>query len=431
VVLENHAATLQQVINNVPTRHVLLAAVGDMLGFFKGALVNRLARQGKKMVPPFELPDAVRFNDAIALGRSMPYAPPQLGPGDLAVLQYTGGTTGMSKGAVLLHRNLVASLLQARAWYQPALRKLAPGEQIVSVCALPLHHIFGFNTLLMLGLHMGSCGILVADPRDIPGLLSELEDQRFHCFPAVNTLFNALALHPDVNKVDWSGLVLCVAGGMAVREATARLWQERTGCPICEGYGLTETSPSASCNPVDAGTWNGSIGLPMPGTVMKIIDDAGRELPQGQPGEIAIRGPQLMAGYWQRPEETAKAMTSDGFFRTGDIGVMDAQGYFRLVDRKKDMILVSGLQVFPAEVEEVIAAMPGVLEVAAVGVPDLTAAQAVKAVVVRKDPAITEADVRAWCETKLSGYKRPRIIEFRSELPKTAVGKVLRRELRA
>ena len=431
VILENFAATLQQVMAHVPTKKVLLAAMGDMLGFFKGSVVNHVVRHVKKMVPPFELPGALRFNEAVAQGRSMPYADPSSGPDDVAVLQYTGGTTGVSKGAVLLHRNLVANLLQSKAWYQPALKKIPRGEQIVTVCALPLYHIFGFNINMMLGLHMGGCNILIANPRDIPALLKELEGQPFHSFPAVNTLFGAIANHPDVNKVDWSSLRISVGGGMAVQQATARLWLEKTGCPICEGYGLSETSPSVSCNPVDTVAWSGSIGLPMPSTEMRIIDDEGRELPQGQAGEIAIRGPQVMAGYWQRPEETAKAMTADGFFRTGDIGVMDARGYFRIVDRKKDMILVSGFNVYPNEVEDVIASMPGVLEVAAVGIPDAKAGEAVKAVIVRKDASITEAAVRAWCEANLTGYKRPRIVEFRSELPKTAVGKVLRRELRA
>ncbi len=431
VILENFASTLQQVMAQVPSKKVLLAAMGDLLGFFKGALVNHVVRKVKKMVPPFELPGAVRFNDAVALGRSMPYAEPQLGPDDIAVLQYTGGTTGVSKGAVLLHRNLVANLMQAQAWYQPALKKIPPGEQIVTVCALPLYHIFGFNTNMMLGLHMGGCNILVANPRDIPALLKELASQRFHSFPAVNTLFNALANHPDFSKVDCSALKISVGGGMAVQQATAKLWLDKTGCAICEGYGLSETSPSASCNPVDATAWSGNIGLPMPSTVMKIIDDDGHDVPQGQPGEIAIQGPQVMAGYWQRPDETAKVMTADGFFRTGDVGVMDNRGYFRIVDRKKDMILVSGFNVYPNEVEDVIASMPGVLEVAAVGVPDAKAGEAVKVVIVKKDASIGEADVRAWCEANLTGYKRPKIVEFRSELPKSAVGKILRRELRS
>jgi long-chain acyl-CoA synthetase len=346
------------------------------------------------------------------------------------VLQYTGGTTGVSKGAVLLHRNLVANILQAEAWYQPALKKIPPGEQIVTVCALPLYHIFGFNTNMMLGLRMGGCNILIANPRDIPAVLKDLAAQPFHSFPAVNTLFTALANHPDFDKVDWSHLKISVGGGMAVTQGTARLWLEKTGCPICEGYGLSETSPSATCNPVDTTAYSGTIGLPMPSTELALLDDDGKEVPQGQPGEIAIRGPQVMAGYWQRPDETAKVMTADGFFRTGDIGVMDERGYFRIVDRKKDMILVSGFNVYPNEVEDVLSQMPGVLECAAVGIPDAKAGEAVKVVIVKKDPALTEAEVRAFCEANLTGYKRPKVVEFRTDLPKTTVGKILRRELR-
>jgi len=346
------------------------------------------------------------------------------------VLQYTGGTTGVSKGAVLLHRNLIANLLQAEAWYQPALKKIPPGEQIHTVCALPLYHIFGFNTNMMLGMRMGGCNILIANPRDIPGTLKELSTQRFHSFPAVNTLFNAMANHPDFDKVDWSSLKISVGGGMAVQSATARLWLDKTGCPIVEGYGLSETSPSATCNPVDSAAYSGNIGLPMPGTDIRLLDDDGHEVPLGTPGEIAIKGPQVMAGYWQRPDETAKVMTADGFFRTGDIGVVDERGFFKIVDRKKDMILVSGFNVYPNEVEDVITQMPGVLECAAVGVPDDKAGEAVKVVIVRKDDKVTAADVKAYCEAHLTGYKRPRIVEFRTDLPKSPVGKILRRELR-
>ncbi|MBK9360395.1 MAG: long-chain-fatty-acid--CoA ligase [Rubrivivax sp.] len=431
VVLENFAATLQQVIDAVPTKKVVVAAMGDLLGLLKGALVNHVVRHVKKMVPAWRLPGALRFNDALAAGRNKPYTPPKVGPDDIAVLQYTGGTTGVSKGAVLLHRNLVANVLQAEAWYQPALKKIPPGEQIVTVCALPLYHIFGFNTNMMLGMRMGGCNILLPNARDFAAVLKELSQYRVHSFPAVNTLFNALANHPDFDKVDWSHLKISVGGGMAVQQATAKLWLEKTGCPICEGYGLSETSPSATCNPVDSTAYSGNIGLPMPGTELTLLDDEGREVPPGAAGEIAIRGPQVMAGYWQRPDETAKVMTADGFFRTGDIGIVDERGYFRIVDRKKDMILVSGFNVYPNEVEDVITQMPGVLECAAIGVPDAKAGEAVKVVVVRKDPAITEADIRAYCEANLTGYKRPKIIEFRNDLPKSPVGKILRRELRS
>jgi long-chain acyl-CoA synthetase len=430
VVIENFASVLQQVIDAVPTKKVIVASMGDMLGFMKGTLVNHVVRNVRKMVPDWRLPGSMRFNDALATGRNKAYTTPKVGPDDIAVLQYTGGTTGVSKGAVLLHRNLVANVLQAEAWYQPALKKIPPGEQVVTVCALPLYHIFGFNTNMMLGMRMGGCNVLIANPRDVAGVLKELSQVRFHSFPAVSTLFNALANHPDFDKVDWSHLKISVGGGMAVQQATARLWLEKTGCPICEGYGLSETSPSATCNPVDSTAFSGNIGLPMPGTELKLLDDDGREVPVGTPGEIAIRGPQVMAGYWQRPDETAKVMTSDGFFRTGDIGVVDERGYFRIVDRKKDMILVSGFNVYPNEVEDVITQMPGVLECAAVGMPDAKAGEAVKVVIVKKDPSITEADIRAYCEANLTGYKRPKVVEFRADLPKSPVGKILRRELR-
>jgi long-chain acyl-CoA synthetase len=430
LILENFAHVLQQVRASVPTKQVILAAMGDMLGFPKGALVNYVVRNVKKLVPAFDLPGAVRFRDALAIGRGKAWREAQLGPDDIAVLQYTGGTTGVSKGAVLLHRNLVANVLQSEAWYQPALKKIPPGEQIVTVCALPLYHIFGFNTNMMLGMRMGGCNILIANPRDVAGMLEELAPYRFHSFPAVNTLFNAIAHHPDFGKVDWSHLKISVGGGMAVQQATARLWLEKTGCPICEGYGLSETSPSVTCNPVDSAAYSGNIGLPMPNTELKLLDDEGNEVPMGTPGEIAIRGPQVMAGYWQRPDETAKVMTADGFFRSGDIGTVDERGYFRIVDRKKDMILVSGFNVYPNEVEDVVAQMPGVLECAAIGVPDAKSGEAVKLVIVKSDPALTEADVRAYCEAHLTGYKRPKIVEFRTELPKTPVGKILRRELR-
>ncbi|HMC15681.1 MAG TPA: AMP-binding protein, partial [Albitalea sp.] len=363
-------------------------------------------------------------------GRGKSYKPAQVGPDDIAVLQYTGGTTGVSKGAVLLHRNLVANILQAEAWYQPALSRIPKGEQIVTICALPLYHIFGFNTNMMLSMRMGGANILVANPRDLPAMFKELAGQKFHSFPAVNTLFQAMAHHPLFNTVDWSSLVISVGGGMAVQSATAKLWLEKTGCPIVEGYGLSETSPSATCNPVDSTAYSGNIGLPMPNTEIKLLDDDGNEVPLGTPGEIAIKGPQVMAGYWQRPDETAKVMTADGFFRTGDIGVVDERGYFKIVDRKKDMILVSGFNVYPNEVEDVVTQMPGVLECAAVGVPDSKAGEAVKLCIVRSDPNVTESQVRAYCEANLTGYKRPKIVEFRTELPKTPVGKILRRELR-
>ena len=430
VMVENFAHTLQQVLGAVPTRKVILTGLGDMLGFPKAMIVNYVVRSLQKMVPAYDIPGAVRFNDALAQGRGKTLGPVSVGPDDIAVLQYTGGTTGVSKGAVLLHRNLVANILQSEAWYQPALTKAPAGEQFVTICALPIYHIFGFNINMMLGMRMGGCNILIPNPRDLPSVFKELKGQKFHSFPAVNTLFNAMAHHADFNTVDWSSLVLSVGGGMAVQSATAQLWLERTGCPIVEGYGLSETSPSAACNPVDSTAYSGNIGLPLPNTEFKLIDDEGNEVPVGTPGEIAIRGPQVMAGYWQRPDETAKVMTADGYFRSGDIGVADERGYFRIVDRKKDMILVSGFNVYPNEVEDVVTQMPGVRECAAVGVADAKAGEAVKLCIVRSDPGVTEQQVRAYCEANLTGYKRPKVIEFRSELPKTPVGKILRRALR-
>ncbi|MBK1613310.1 long-chain fatty acid--CoA ligase [Rubrivivax gelatinosus] len=430
IILETFAHTLQKVYDAVPTKKVIVAAMGDMLGLIKGAVVNHVVRKVKKMVPAWEIPGAVRFPDALARGRNKPLSTLKIGPDDIAVLQYTGGTTGVSKGAILLHRNLVANVLQSEAWYQPALKKIPAGEQIVTVCALPLYHIFGFTANMMLAMRMGGCNVLIPNARDFPSTLKELSKHRFHSFPAVNTLFNALANHPDFDKVDWSHLKISVGGGMAVQHATAKLWLEKTGCPICEGYGLSETSPSVTCNPVDTEAYSGAIGLPLPSTEMCLLDDEGREVAPGAAGEIAVRGPQVMAGYWQRPDETAKVMTADGFFRTGDVGMVDERGYFRIVDRKKDMILVSGFNVYPNEIEDLITQMPGVLECAAIGVPDAKAGEAVKVVIVKKDAGVSEADVRAYCEANLTGYKRPKVVEFRTDLPKTPVGKILRRELR-
>ncbi|BDI03745.1 long-chain-fatty-acid--CoA ligase [Sphaerotilus microaerophilus] len=430
IVLENVAHTFEQIRAQVPVQTVLLASLGEMLGFPKGLLVDAVVRHVKKLVPAFSLPGAVRFKEALAAGARLSLRPANPGPEDIAVLQYTGGTTGVSKGAVLLHRNLVANVLQSEAWFQPALKKMQPGEQLVQVCALPLYHIFGFNTNMMLGMRIGACNILIPNARDLPAMFKALAGLKFHSFPAVNTLFHAMVHHADFGTVDWSNLKISVGGGMSVHQATARLWLQKTGCPICEGYGLSETSPTVTCNPTDSTTFTGSIGLPMPDTELKLLDDAGNEVPAGQPGEIAVCGPQVMAGYWQRPDETAKVMTADGFFRTGDIGVIDERGYVRIVDRKKDMIMVGGFNVYPNEVEDVLTQMPGIMECAVVGVPDERNGETVKAVVVRRDESVTEEDIRAYCEQNLTGYKRPRLIEFRSELPKTAVGKVLRRQLR-
>ena len=430
VIIENFAATLQACIANTAVMHVVLCAMGDRLGL-KGLLVNYVVRNVKKLVPPYQLPGAVRFNDALAKGASAAFSQPELTPDDIALLQYTGGTTGVSKGAVLLHRNVIANVLQSEAWNAPATSKIPAGEQPTAVCALPLYHIFAFTVNMMLSMRTGGKTILIPNPRDLAAVLKELSRHRFHSFPAVNTLFNGLAHHPQFNTVDWSHLKVSVGGGMAVQAAVAKLWLEKTGCPICEGYGLSETSPSASCNPVTAKEFSGTIGVPIPSTYMRILDDDGHDISAtGQPGEIAIKGPQVMAGYWQRPDETAKVMTEDGYFKTGDIGTMDERGYFKVVDRKKDMVLVSGFNVYPNEVEDVVALMPGVLECAVVGVPDDRTGEAVKLVIVKKDPVLTEAQVREFCKANLTGYKQPKVVEFRTELPKTPVGKILRRELR-
>ena len=431
VIMENFAHTLEKCIGNTALKHVVLSAMGDQLGTLKGALVNFVVRSVKKMVPAFSLPQAVRFNQALAQGARGALKKPDLQPDNIALLQYTGGTTGVSKGAILLHRNVIANVLQSEAWNGPVMQQVPKDEQPTSICALPLYHIFAFTVNMMLSMRTGGKTILIPNPRDLPAVLKDLSKQRFHSFPAVNTLFNGLANHPDFNTVDWSHLKVSVGGGMAVQGAVARLWLEKTGCPICEGYGLSETSPTVSCNPVTSREFTGSIGVPLPSTFLKLLDDEGREVTQpGQPGEIAIKGPQVMAGYWQRPDETARSMTDDGYFKSGDIGTVDERGFFKIVDRKKDMVLVSGFNVYPNEVEEVVAAMPGVLECAVVGIPDERMGEAVKLVIVKKIPDLTEEQVRDYCRKNLTGYKQPKVIEFRDELPKTPVGKILRRELR-
>jgi long-chain acyl-CoA synthetase len=416
VIIENFAVTLEKCIAATPIKHVVLCAMGDQLGLLKGALVNYVVRNVKKMVPAYNLPTAVRFNAAVARGTSAPFSKPDIKADDVAVLQYTGGTTGVSKGAVLLNRNVIANVLQSEVWNNPVMGSIPANEQPTGVCALPLYHIFAFTVGMMLSMRMGGKLILIPNPRDIPGVLKELTKHTIHTFPAVNTLFN--------------GLKVSVGGGTAVQSAVAKLWVDKTGCPICEGYGLSETSPSASCNVVTAKEYTGTIGIPLPNTYMKLLDDDGNEVGPGQSGEIAIKGPQVMAGYWQRPDETAKVMTPDGYFKTGDVGVVDDKGFFKIVDRKKDMILVSGFNVFPTELEDVVSQMPGILECACVGVADAKSGEAVKLVIVKKDPNVSEADIRAYCKENLTGYKQPKVIEFRGELPKTPVGKILRRELR-
>ena len=431
VIIENFAATLDKCIAQTAVKHVVMCAMGDRLGWLKGSLVNYVVRNVKKMVPAFDLPQAVRFNSALSQGEGLPFTAPVIGPDDIAVLQYTGGTTGVSKGAVLLHRNVVANVLQSEAWNQPVMKRVPEGEQPTSVCALPLYHIFAFTVNMMLSMRTGAKTILIPNPRDITAVLKELSKHTFHSLPAVNTLFNGLANHPDFDTVNWRNLKVSVGGGTAVTRAVAELWLAKTGCPICEGYGLSETSPSASCNPTTSTEFSGTIGVPIPSTWMKLVDDEGQDVTTlGTPGEIAIKGPQVMAGYWQRPDETARVMTADGYFKSGDIGIVDERGFFKIVDRKKDMILVSGFNVYPNEVEEVVSSCPGVLECAAIGIPDEKTGEAVKLVVVKKDPSLTEAQIQDYCRANMTGYKQPRVIEFRADLPKTPVGKILRRELR-
>ena len=429
-VLENFACTLAKVIANTDVRHVVVASMGEMLGGLKGAIVNLVVRHVKKLVPPFSLPQSISFKQSLAIGRGKTPTPIAVGHDDIAFLQYTGGTTGVAKGAVLTHRNLVANVLQAEEWLMPALKQGAKLDQLVFICALPLYHIFALTVCNMLGTREGALNVLIPNPRDIPGFIKELGKYKVNTFPAVNTLYNALLNHPDFAKLDFSGYRCCVGGGMAVQKSVADKWKKVTGCPIIEGYGLSETSPIASANPCTISDYTGTIGLPLPSTEFQILDDDGKPVPLGQPGEIAIRGPQVMAGYWNRPDETEKVMTPDGFFKSGDIGIMDERGYTRIVDRKKDMILVSGFNVYPNEIEGVVAAHPGVLECACVGVPDEHTGEAVKLFVVRKDKSLTAEQLMAYCKEQFTGYKKPKYIEFRDELPKTNVGKILRRELR-
>lgn len=429
IILENFAVTLQAVIRNTAVKHVVVATMGDLLGP-KGALVNFVVRRVKKMVPEWALPGHVRFNDAVRAGGRQTFKRVEQSAEDVAFLQYTGGTTGVAKGATLLHRNIIANVLQSHAWLDVARRQRPDIEQFITVVALPLYHVFALTVCGLLTIRTGGLGVLIPNPRDIAGTIKALQGYAITTIPAVNTLYNALLNHPDFDKLDFSNLLVANGGGMAVQEAVAKRWFERTHTPIIEGYGLSETSPCVTCNPATVTEYSGTIGLPLPSTEVSIQDDAGNEVPLGEAGEICIRGPQVMAGYWNRPEETAKVMTSDGFFKSGDVGVMDARGFVKVVDRKKDMILVSGFNVYPNEIEDVVAKLPGVFEVAAVGVPDAHSGEAVKLVIVKKDPALTDTDVFAFCKTQLTGYKRPKIIEFRAELPKSNVGKILRRELR-
>ncbi|HEY0234782.1 MAG TPA: long-chain-fatty-acid--CoA ligase [Afipia sp.] len=428
VILENFAHTLAKVQNATAVKHIIVATMGDLLGL-KGVVVNAVVRHVKKMVPAFSLPGAVAFNDALAKGKGLRLNKPALRPDDVAFLQYTGGTTGISKGATLLHRNIIANMLQNDAWLQPALSKPPYTAQFLNVCALPLYHIFALTACFLLAVRAGGANLLIPNPRDLKGFVKELRKYQVNDFPAVNTLYNGLLNTAGFDALDFSKLKCSPAGGMAVQRSVAERWQAVTGCTITEGYGLSETSPVLTCNPPDE-PFTGSIGLPVPSTFISIRNDEGVEVPVGEAGEICAKGPQVMPGYWNNPEETAKVMTADGYFRTGDIGIMSSEGYIKIVDRKKDMILVSGFNVYPNEVEEVIAGHPGVLECAVIGVPDDKSMEVVKAFVVKKDSSLTAPELMAYATERLSRYKVPKHIEFRTELPKTNVGKILRRALR-
>lgn len=426
LVLDNFGHTVQQVVGDTQVRQVITTGLGDMLGFPKGGIVNFMLRHVKKMVPDYDIRGAVRFRDALTLGQMNSLPQVDIQPSDIAFLQYTGGTTGVAKGAMLTHRNLVANMQQAAAWIGTNARM---GEEVI-VTALPLYHIFALTANGLVFMKFGGLNHLITNPRDMPGFVKELKKTPFTAITGVNTLFNGLLNTPGFDEIDFSRLHLTLGGGMAVQRAVAERWKQVTGCTLVEAYGLTETSPAACINPMDLAEYNGAIGLPVPSTDACVKDEEGRVVKQGEVGELCIKGPQVMAGYWQRPEETAAVIDAEGWLHTGDMARMDEKGYFYIVDRKKDMILVSGFNVYPNEVEDVIAMMPGVLEVAAVGVPDDKSGEAVKVVIVKKDPNLTAEDVKAHARANLTAYKQPRLVEFRTELPKTNVGKILRRELR-
>ena len=426
LVLDNFGRTVQQAAEGTAVRHVITTGLGDLLGFPKGAIVNFVLRHVKKMVPDYDLPGAIRFSDALTLGQRHELPEVSITPDDIAFLQYTGGTTGVAKGAMLTHCNLVANMQQAAAWVSQLVNE---GGEII-ITALPLYHIFSLTANGLVFMKLGALNYLITNPRDMPGFVKELSKVKFTAITGVNTLFNGLLNTPGFDKVDFSQLRLTLGGGMAVQRAVAERWKQVTGVTLVEAYGLTETSPAACINPMDLAEYNGSIGLPVPSTDACIKDEAGAMLPVGEVGELCIQGPQVMKGYWNRPEDTAQVIDADGWLHTGDMARMDEKGFFYIVDRKKDMILVSGFNVYPNEVEDVVAMMPGVLEVAAVGVPDEKSGEAVKLVIVRKDPALTIEQVKAHARANLTGYKQPRHVEFRDELPKSNVGKILRRELR-
>ncbi len=430
VIVENFATVYQAIIGKTPVKHVVVASVGDMLGTLKGTLVNFVLRKVRKQIPDWNIPGHIKFNAALAKVSPSNYKRPTMTLSDTAVLQYTGGTTGVSKGAELTHRNLVANLLQCDGIFQSKFGQGDGAKDDRIFCALPLYHIFAFMVCAMYGMYKGQANILIPNPRDLPAVIKELRKYQPGFFPAVNTLFNALVHNEEFRQLDFSKLKMAMGGGMAVLPSTAEEWKKVTGTIIIEGYGLSETSPVATANPPATTEFSGTIGIPLPLTDVAILDDDGNHLSQGEQGEISIRGPQVMKGYWNRPDETAKVMTADGYFRTGDIGIMDTRGYFKIVDRKKDMILVSGFNVYPSEIEEVIAQHPKVLEVAAIGVPDEKSGEVPKLIVVKKDPSLTTEEVLEYAKENLTGYKRPRYVEFMDDLPKSNVGKILRKYLR-
>ncbi|WP_448243902.1 long-chain fatty acid--CoA ligase [Pseudoxanthomonas mexicana] len=426
LVVDNFGKTAQEALAGTQVKQVITTALGDLVGFPKGAIVNFVLKYVKKMVPDYDIPGAVRFKDTLTLGQLHALPDVDIDSGDIAFLQYTGGTTGVAKGAMLTHRNLVANMQQAGVWVGTGLDY---GNEVI-ITALPLYHIFALTANCLVFMKLGGLNHLITNPRDMPGFVKELKATRFTAITGVNTLFNGLLNTPGFDEVDFSNLKMTLGGGMAVQRAVAEKWKKVTGVTLVEAYGLTETSPAACINPMNLHDYNGAIGLPVPSTDACLKDDDGNIVPLGEVGELCIKGPQVMKGYWQRPEETAKVMDAEGWLHTGDMAKMDENGFFYIVDRKKDMILVSGFNVYPNEVEDVIAGLDGVLEVAAVGVPDDKSGEAVKVFIVKKDPSLTVEQIKAYCRDKLTGYKQPRYVEFRTELPKTNVGKILRKELR-
>lgn len=426
IIFENSAKVLEDVVSKTKIKNIITTQIGDLLSFPKSLIVNFVIKHVKKMVPAWNIPTAIDFKDVLAAGDASKYKKVDIDSQDMAFLQYTGGTTGLSKGAILTHRNIVANMLQARAWIKNV---ITPGQEII-ITPLPLYHIFSLTANCFIFSSVGALNVLITNPRDIPGFVKELSKWKFTAITGVNTLFNALVNNEDFKKLDFNALKVSLGGGMAVQKAVAEKWKKVTGKPLIEAYGLTETSPAACINPLTLPEYNGKIGLPIPSTDVKVLDDDENEVALGEPGEIAIKGPQIMAGYWNRPEETAKVMTKDGFFKTGDIGVADANGYFQIVDRKKDMILVSGFNVYPNEIEDVVVSHPKVLEAAAIGIPHEHSGEVVKIFVVKNDESLTEDEILKFCKAELTGYKVPKAVEFRTELPKSNVGKILRKDLR-